>query len=339
MNTQKPPIFFAIGENAHHGFAHEIIDRYNDTVNSLEDFGTLGQIKITSFADGEIEPEFMTSVRGRDIFLISSTNSSDNIMAMALAADAAKRASAYKVNAIIPYYGYGRSDRKSDRKRVAIGAKVVAKILEANGFDRVITVDLHANQVAGFFEIPVDTITGVDIFYHELKQLVTSGEDYMIMSPDAGGVKRATYFFNKLIEVDPTVTFGILNKIRTGVNEVGQVYLAGDVRGKNVVLIDDMVDTAGTLVKTAEEILAQGAKSVKAICSHGVLSGPAYERLSSSDSPIEQLWISDTLHLTENWNELIGKGKVKVISSAPAFAKMVEAIIDRESSLEKMVYS
>lgn len=339
MNAQKPPIFFAVDDNANLGFATKILEAYNQRVDTPMEHGQLGEMKILSFSDGELEPEFLTSVRGRDIFLIGSTNTSDNIMLMALAADAAKRASAYKINAIIPYYGYGRSDRKSDRKRVPIGAKVVANILSANGYDRVITVDLHANQIAGFFEIPVDTITGLDIFYHEIKQVVKGNTDYMIMSPDAGGVKRASAFFTRLIEVEPTVTFGIVNKIRTEANKVDKVYLVGDVTDKDVILIDDMVDTAGTLMKTAELILENGAKSVKAICSHGVLSGPAYDRLTSVDCPIDELWISDTLSLEGHWEDLIEGGKVKIVSSAPTFAKMVEAIMDRESSLEKMYLS
>jgi ribose-phosphate pyrophosphokinase len=239
-------------------------------------FGTeLGNVITSTYSDGEFQPSYEESIRGRRIFIIGSTNpSSENLMEMLLMIDAAKRASARHITAVLPYFGWARQDRK-DKPRVPIAAKLVAKMLETAGATRIITMDLHADQIQGFFEKPVDHLFASTIFLPYLKNL--NLDNLTIASPDMGGSKRA-YAYSKALECDVVICY----KQRAKANVISHMELIGDVTGKNVVLVDDMVDTAGTLTKAADLMMERGALSVRAICTHPLLSGNAYERLENS---------------------------------------------------------
>ncbi len=235
----------------------------------------LGKVNFSRYSDGEYQPSFEESVRGTRVFIIGSTNpSSDNLMEMLLMLDAAKRASARHITAVLPYYGWARQDRK-DKPRVPIAAKLVAKMLETAGATRIITMDLHADQIQGFFEKPVDHLFASTIFLPHLKQL--NLPNLCIASPDMGGSKRA-YTYSKALESDVVICY----KQREKANVISHMELIGEVQGKNVVLVDDMVDTAGTLTKAADLMVERGALSVRAITTHGLLSGNAYERIENS---------------------------------------------------------
>jgi len=276
----------------------------------------LGQLTISKFSDGEMSPSFDESVRGCTIFLIQSTMpSADNLMELCLMIDAAKRASAYKVVAVVPYYGYARQDRK-DKPRVSIAAKLVANILMSAGADRIMTCDLHAGQIQGFFDIPLDHLNGSAIFVPYLKSLELP--DLIFAAPDVGGVGRARSYA-KHFEVEMVVC----DKHRKRANEVASMQVIGEVEGKDVVLVDDLIDTAGTMCKAAEIIMDKGAKSVRAVVTHGVLSGKAYDNIANS--VLEELVITDTIPMTQQ------SDKIKVLSVSSLFAKAIHAVTGNDS--------
>ena len=271
----------------------------------------LGNLQITHFSDGEFAVSYEDSVRGRDVFLVQSTfPNSDNLMELLLMIDAAKRASAHSIIAVIPYFGWARQDRK-DKPRVSIGAKLVADLLSVAGVNRVITMDLHADQIQGFFDVPVDHLyaSGVILPYLQSLQL----EDMVIASPDVGGSKRANTFAKYL--GCPLV---LCNKTRVRANEVASMQIIGDVEGKNVVVVDDMVDTAGTITKAADIMKAAGAKSVRACASHCVMSGPATERVDAS--ALEEIVFTDSIPYEK------GSKKVKQLSVAGMFAETIRRV-------------
>jgi ribose-phosphate pyrophosphokinase len=280
-------------------------------------FGTeLGKKKITRFSDGEFSVSFEESVRGQDVFIIQSTvPPSDNLLELLLMIDAAKRASAHRIVAVIPYFGFARQDRK-DRPRVAIGAKLVANLLTAAGVDRVMTMDLHADQIQGFFEVPVDHLYASTIFLPYLQRL--NLENLLIAAPDTGGTKRANAY-SKYLKVDMAICY----KQRKVANKIENMTVIGDVEGKDVVLIDDIIDTAGTLTKAAEMMMNKGAKSVRAICTHGVLSGPALERIENSQ--LKELIITDTIP-QENLSD-----KIKVLSVGDLFGDVIKRVKNHDS--------
>jgi ribose-phosphate pyrophosphokinase len=284
----------------------------------------LGKVELQKFSDGEFTASFVESVRGCDVFIIQSTfPPADNLFELLLMIDAAKRASARQIVAVIPYFGWARQDRK-DQPRVAIGAKLVANMLEASGVNRVMTMDLHADQIQGFFEVPVDHMYGSSLFVRHLQAL--NIQDLVIAAPDAGGSKRANAYA-KFLNVDLALCY----KQRKKANEIASMTIIGDVKGKNVVIIDDMVDTAGTLTKSAELFMEYGALSVRAICTHPVLSGPAYERLENS--VLEELIVADTIPLRKECS------KIKVLPIADMFADVMKKAISFESISEHFVFA
>jgi ribose-phosphate pyrophosphokinase len=271
----------------------------------------LGNINTMHFSDGEFQPSFEESVRGSRVFIIGSTNpNADNLMEMLLMLDAAKRSSARHITAVLPYFGWARQDRK-DKPRVPIAAKMVAKMLETAGATRIITMDLHADQIQGFFERPVDHLYASTVFLPYLRSLNLS--DLTIASPDMGGSKRA-YAYSKFLESDVVICY----KQRAKANKISHMELIGNVTGKNVVLVDDMVDTAGTLTHAANLMIERGAKSVRAVCSHPVLSGNAYEKLE--ESKLEELIVTDSIPLKKD------SPKIKVLSCADLFADVMKAV-------------
>lgn len=276
----------------------------------------LGSINCLRFSDGEFTTAYEETVRGSHLFLAQSTfPPSDNLMELLMMIDAAKRASAYKIVAVIPYFGFARQDRK-DQPRVAIGAKLVADMLQTAGVDRVITMDLHADQIQGFFNIPVDHLYASSIFVPHIKHMKL--DDLLIASPDVGGTKRANTYA-KFLET-PMV---LGHKQRSKANIVDEMRIIGDVRDKNVIIVDDMVDTAGTLTKAADLIMQEGAKSVRAFTTHAVLSGPAYERIEKS--ALSELYVTDSIPLKESCD------KIKVLSAAQLFADTIEKVYNYQS--------
>jgi ribose-phosphate pyrophosphokinase len=284
----------------------------------------LGQVELQKFSDGEFTTSFVESVRGCDVFIIQSTcPPADNLFELLLMIDAAKRASARKIIAVMPYFGWARQDRK-DQPRVAIGAKLVANMLEASGVNRIMTMDLHADQIQGFFEVPVDHLFGSTLFAPHLESL--NLDNLVIAAPDAGGSKRANAYA-KFLNVDLALCY----KQRKKANEVSSMTVIGDVKDKNVVIIDDMVDTAGTLTKSAELFKQHGAKSVRAICTHAVLSGPAFERIENS--VLEELIVTDTIPLKQECS------KIKIISVANIFSDVMKKAISFESISQHFVFA
>ncbi len=276
----------------------------------------LGKANISHFSDGEFEPAFEESVRGRRVFIIGSTfPSADNLMEMLLMLDAAKRASARHITAVIPYFGWARQDRK-DKPRVAIGAKLVANLLQTAGATRIMTMDLHADQIQGFFEKPVDHLYASTIFLPYAKKLGL--ENLTVASPDMGGSKRA-YAYSKYLESEVVICY----KQRLKANVVSKMELIGNVKDRHVILVDDMIDTGGTLVKAAEVMMEQGALSVRAMCTHPILSGNAVERIENSQ--LAELIVSDTIPLKKP------SSKIKVVSCAPLFAKVMHKVQDNLS--------
>ena len=276
----------------------------------------LGKVDYQQFSDGEMSPFLTESVRGHEVFIIQSTfPPSDNLMELLLMVDAALRASASSVNVVIPYFGYARQDRK-DKPRVSIAAKLIANLISAAGATRIMACDLHADQIQGFFDIPVDHLDGAYIFVPYLKSLGLN--NIMFASPDVGGIKRARSFA-KFFNAD----LAVCDKHRKEANKVDSMRLIGEVEGKDVVLVDDLVDTAGTICKAAALLKEKGAKSVRAVCTHGVLSGKAYENIESSE--LEELVVTDTIPLKQQ------SSMIKVLSVSNLFAKAIRKIHDNES--------
>ncbi len=276
----------------------------------------LGNLKLWKFSDGEYQPAFEESVRGRRVFLIGSTfPNADNLMELLLMIDAAKRASARHITAVIPYFGWARQDRK-DKPRVSIGAKLVANLLQTAGATRIMTVDLHADQIQGFFEKPVDHLFASTIFLPYINSLNLA--NITIASPDMGGSKRA-YAYSKFLNSDVVICY----KQRKEANVVDEMELIGNVQGKNVILVDDMVDTAGTLAKAADLMMERGALSVRAIITHPILSGNAYEKIEQSK--LLELIVTDTIPLKKQ------SPKIKVVSCAPLFADVMHKVQDNRS--------
>ena len=276
----------------------------------------MGKVNVTRFADGEFSVCYDETVRGRDVFLVQSTfPNSDNLMELLLLIDAAKRASARTINAVIPYFGWARQDRK-DQPRVAIGAKLVADMLSTAGIDRLITMDLHADQIQGFFDVPVDHLYASMAFLPYIQSLKL--EELVMAAPDVGGSKRASayskYFNCPLV---------LCNKVRRRPNEVASMQIIGDVTGANVVLVDDMVDTAGTITKAADLMMENGARSVRAIASHCVMSGPASERVQASQ--LEEMVFTDSIPYSNRC------AKVKQITIADLIAETIRRVEDNES--------
>ncbi|MGK0458597.1 MAG: ribose-phosphate pyrophosphokinase [Polaribacter sp.] len=303
--NQLAPKIFACRQST--VLAEKIAKEYNTT---------LGKVKTTYFSDGEFQPAFEESVRGRRIFIIGSTfPNADNLMEMLLMLDAAKRASARHITAVMPYFGWARQDRK-DKPRVAIGAKLVANLLQSAGATRIMTMDLHADQIQGFFEKPVDHLFASTIFMPYIKSLKL--DNLTIASPDMGGSKRA-YAYSKHLHSDVVICY----KQRKKANEISLMELIGDVQGKNVILIDDMIDTGGTLAHAANLMIERGAISVRAICTHPILSGGAYEKIENSG--LTELIVSDTIPLKKETS------KIKVVSCAPLFADVMHKVQDNTS--------
>jgi len=276
----------------------------------------LGNVKLSRFSDGEFQVSFEESIRGQDVFIIQSTiPPTDNLFELLLMIDAAKRASAHRIIAVMPYFGFARQDRK-DKPRVALGAKLVANLLMAAGVDRVMTMDLHADQIQGFFEVPVDHLFASTVFLPYIQKMKL--DNLLIAAPDTGGTKRANAY-SKYLNVDMAICY----KQRKVANQVSDMTVIGDVKGKNVILIDDIIDTAGTLTKAAGMMMDKGALSVRAICTHAVLSGPAYERLE--ESALKELIVSDTIPLKKK------SDKIKVVTVSELFADVIRRVKNFDS--------
>ncbi len=285
--------------------------------NIVKCYGTtLGKSFLNKFSDGEFQPGYEETIRGDHVFIVQSTFApTENLFELLLMIDAAKRASAYKVIAVIPYFGFARQDRK-DQPRVSIAAKMVADLLNATGVDRVMTMDLHADQIQGFFDVPVDHIYASSIFIPYIKDLHL--DNLVVASPDTGGTKRANIYAKRL---DVPMVIGY--KLREKANEVRELSILGDVEGKNVILLDDIVDTAGTLTKAADVLMEKGAKSVRAMVTHAVLSGPAYERIEKSG--LEQLIVTDSIPLKKDCP------KIKQLPCGELFAKVIDHVYHLQS--------
>ena len=284
-----------------------------------------GNVIVSEFSDGEFQPSFEETVRGQDVFIVQSTMPpADNLMELLLMIDAAKRASARKIIAVIPYFGFARQDRK-DKPRVAIGAKLVANMLTAAGMNRLMTMDLHADQIQGFFEVPVDHLYASTVFFPEIQKMAESG-NVVMAAPDVGGAKRANSYAKKL-----DLGLAICHKQRKKANVISEMTVIGDVDGKDVVIVDDMCDTAGTLTRAADLLIERGAKSVRAFCTHAVLSGPAYERIENSN--ITELIVTDTIPLTKE------SEKIRVISVTELFGDVIQKLVHNESISKHFVIS
>ena len=282
----------------------------------------LGKIITSTYSDGEFQPSFEESIRGSRVFIIGSTMpSSENLMEMLLMLDAAKRASARHITAVLPYFGWARQDRK-DKPRVPIAAKLVANLLETAGATRIITMDLHADQIQGFFERPVDHLFASTVFLPYLESL--NLPNLTIASPDMGGSKRA-YAYSKALDCDVVICY----KQREKANVISHMELIGDVKGRNVILADDMVDTAGTLTKAADLMMERGALSVRAICTHALLSGDAYERLEKSK--LQELIVTDSIPPKQE------SSKVRILSCADLFADVMHRVHSNTSIASKFL--
>ena len=280
----------------------------------------LGDSDVLTFSDGEFQPSYNESVRGATVFIVQSTfPPTDNLFELLLMIDAAKRASAHRVIAVMPYFGWARQDRK-DKPRVSIGAKLVANMLEAAGCDRVMTCDLHADQIQGFFDFPVDHIYASAVFLPYLEKL--NIENLAIAAPDMGGAKRANAYARYL--QCPVI---ICHKSREKANVVGSITAIGDVAGKNVIIVDDMIDTAGTLAKAANVLKDMGALSVRACATHPVFSGPAYDRIA--ESALEEVIVADTIPLSDDPSK--DKSKITVLSMTEMFADIIDKVYNYDS--------
>ncbi len=276
----------------------------------------LGEASVTVFSDGEFQPCFKENIRGRDVFIIQSTFSpGDNLLELLMMIDAARRASAKNIVAVIPYYGFARQDRK-DQPRVSIASKLVANLLTAAGIQRIITLDLHADQIQGFFDVPVDHLYASSIFMTYIRKL--NLPDLTMASPDTGGTRRAGSYAKAL-----NTDFVICYKQRPKPNQIGKMALVGDVKDRNIILVDDIIDTAGSITKAAEIIMKNGAKSVRAFCTHPVFSGDAYKCIE--DSPFTEVVVTDTIPLTQK------SDKITVLSTADFFAEVIKRVENNES--------
>ena len=313
-NVHKLEIFAC---RASRDFAEKVVDHLKEIREPEEPEIELGKMEVTMFSDGEFQPSYTDSVRGAKVFIIQSTfPTADNLMELLLAIDAAKRASAAQVIAVMPYFGWARQDRK-DRPRVSIGAKLVANLLQAAGVDRVMTCDLHADQIQGFFDIPVDHVYSSKVFIPYLRDLRIP--NLAIAAPDMGGAKRANTYAKALAR--PVI---ICHKSRERANVVASMTAIGDVEGKNVVIVDDMIDTAGTLCKAANLLMERGALSVRAVCTHPILSGPAYDRIYAS--PIKEFIVADTIPLRADKDN----SRFTILSMTGLFADVIDRIYHNE---------
>lgn len=282
----------------------------------------LGFCQISTFADGEIQVEIHESIRGQDVFVIQSTCHpvNQNYMELFVILDALKRASAAQVTAVIPYYGYARQDRKV-APRAPISAKCMADLITTAGADRVVAVDLHAAQIQGFFNVPVDHLFGIPTLARAWRETEGFGSDFVVVSPDAGGVERCRAFAKRI-----EASIAIIDKRRSGPNEAKALHLIGDVRGKTAIILDDMIDTAGTLTQAVDSLIKNGAKRVFAVATHPVFSGAAISRIV--ESPLEKVWVSDTIPLKEMAQNC---GKIEVVSVAPVIAEAIKRIHGNDS--------
>ena len=280
----------------------------------------LGEVTVARFSDGEFQPSFEETVRGELVFIVQSTfPPSDNLFELLMMVDAAKRASAKRIVAVMPYFGFARQDRK-DKPRVSIAAKLVANMLTAAGVDRIITMDLHADQIQGFFEVPVDHLFASSLFLPHIKEM--NLPDLVMAAPDTGGTKRANAYAKHL-----GVDMAICYKQRKVANQIESMTVIGDVKGRNVVLVDDMVDTAGTLTKAADMMMEQGATSVRAVCTHPVLSGDACTRIQNSS--LTELIVSDTIPIGAD--KLQHTDKIKQLTVAQLFSDVIRRVRSHES--------
>jgi ribose-phosphate pyrophosphokinase len=280
----------------------------------------LGEVYVARFSDGEFQPSFEETVRGELVFVIQSTfPPSDNLFELLMMVDAAKRASAKRIVAVMPYFGFARQDRK-DKPRVSIGAKLVANMLTAAGVDRVMTMDLHADQIQGFFEVPVDHLFASSIFMPYIKEMGLP--NLLMAAPDTGGTKRANAYAKHL-----GVDMAICYKQRKVANQIDSMTVIGDVKGKDVVLVDDMIDTAGTLTKAADMMTDLGASSVRAMCTHAVLSGEACKRVQ--DSSLTELIVTDTIPISDE--KLAQTNKIKQLTVAQLFSDVIKRVRNHES--------
>jgi ribose-phosphate pyrophosphokinase len=276
----------------------------------------LGNVVVTDFSDGEFQPSFEENIRGRDVFIVQSTfPPADNLLELLMLIDAARRASAKRIVAVIPYFGLARQDRK-DKPRVSVASKLVANLLTAAGVQRIITIDLHADQIQGFFDVPVDHIYASSIFTNYINKLKLP--NLIMASPDTGGTRRAAAYAKHL-----NTGFVICYKQRSKPNEIGKMELVGEVEGKDVVLIDDIIDTAGSITKAGNLIMERGAASVRAFCTHPVFSGEAYERIENS--AFSEVVVTDTIPLKKD------SDKIKVVSTANLFAEVISRALKTKS--------
>lgn len=306
-------------------FACKVVEEMNKIETEDGEKCRLGASEVTQFSDGEFVPSFNDSVRGATVFLLQSTfPPSDNLMELLLMIDAAKRASADKVIAVMPYFGWARQDRK-DKPRVSIGAKLVANLLTAAGVDRIMTCDLHADQIQGFFDIPVDHLYASKVFIPYLRSL--NIENLAIAAPDMGGAKRANAYAKEL--ACPVI---ICHKSRERANVVASITAIGEVKGKNIVIVDDLIDTAGTLVKAADVLMEKGALSVRACATHAVLSGPAYDRIANSS--LKEVFVTDTIPLKPGADS----EKIKVVSMTSTFASVIKKVYNYEPISTEFIF-
>ena len=303
---------------ASENFARQVINHLNQIKSPEEPDVHLGQLEVTPFSDGEFQPQYAESVRGASVYILQSTiPPADNLMELLLAIDAAKRASADKVIAVVPYFGWARQDRK-DRPRVSIGAKLVANLLKAAGADRVMTCDLHAGQIQGFFDIPVDHVYASKVFIPYIRD--RKFKNLAIAAPDMGGAKRANVYARELM--CPVV---ICHKTRERANVVSSITAIGEIEGKDIIIVDDMIDTAGTLCKAAEVLMQRGASSVRACATHGLLSGGAVERIHNS--ALQEVFITDTVPHPE----LADDPKIRIVSMTEVFASIIHKVYNYEA--------
>ena len=323
-NDHKMELFAC---RASRDFAAKVVEELNNIRGPEEERMHLGALEVTQFSDGEFQPAYTETVRGATVFILQSTfPPTENLMELLLSIDAAKRASADKVVAVMPYFGWARQDRK-DKPRVSIGAKLVANLLRAAGADRVMTCDLHADQIQGFFDFPVDHIYASKVFLPYIKSLHL--DNLAIAAPDMGGAKRANAYAKEL--ACPVI---ICHKSRERANVVANITAIGEVEGKNIIIVDDMIDTAGTLTKAADVLMEKGAASVRACATHAVLSGKAYENIAAS--AIKEVIVTDTIPLSSDPAK--DKSKIKVVSMTGTFARIIKRVYNFEEISSEFIH-